>query len=197
MKAEDYKKVKKYIFSKMKSLPKNLYYHNPGHMKDIIKTSEKLGKMEGVSEKDLLVLKTAALFHDIGFLERYKGHEAAGKKMAEKILPKFNYTKKEIETITNMIMATRMPQNPKTKYEKILCDADLNNLGRRDFFTQTENVRKELWAQGTKIPKKRWYKNTLKLMENHSYHTKSGKKLRGEGKKKNMEKLRAVLESKR
>lgn len=196
MKAKDYREAKKYVFSKLKKLPKNLYYHNPDHIKDIIKTSEKLGKMEGVSKKGLLLLKTAALFHDIGFLETYKDHEAAGKKMTKKILPKFNYTKKEIETITKMVMATEMPQKPKTKYEKILCDADLNNLGRRDFFENSEKIRKELWAQGTKIPKKKWYKNTLKLMESHSYHTKSGKKLRGKGKKKNMEKLKAIIKSK-
>ena len=49
--------------------------------------------------------------------------------MAKEELPKFGLSEKDIELICGMIMATKIPQNPKTKLEKIIADADLEYLG--------------------------------------------------------------------
>lgn len=195
MEKRNYSEVERYVFSKLDELPKKLCYHDKNHAKEVVNTVEKLAKMEKVQNKGILILKTAALFHDVGHLKKYDGHELEGAKIAQEFLPKFNYNKKDINRIQKMILSTKMPQNPKTKYEKILCDADLDNFGRRDFFVQTEKVRKELWKQGKKFSKKEWYKNTLKLMENHNYFTKSARKIREELKKKNIERLKTILGS--
>ena len=37
-------------------------------------------------------------------------------------------------------MATEIPQNPKTHLEMIMCDADLDYLGRYDFETISNNL---------------------------------------------------------
>ncbi len=193
MNERDYQKIKKYVFRELKKLPRNLYYHGIYHTKDVLKAAKRITKLEKISGKKLLILKTAVLFHDIGFLKQYKNNESIGAKMAQKTLPIYNYSKKEIETISKIILATKMPQKPKTKYEKIMCDADLDNFGRKDFFKQTEDVRKEFLYQGTKIPKKDWLKQTLKLLENHRYFTKGARKLRNKGKEKNIKKIKNML----
>jgi hypothetical protein len=48
-------------------------------------------------------------------------------------LPSFGYSEADITTICGMIMATRIPQSPANLLESILCDADLDYLGRDDF----------------------------------------------------------------
>lgn len=189
----DYQKINRHVFKELKKLSKRLYYHGIHHTKDVLKAAERITKLEKVSGKKLLILKTAVLFHDIGFLKKYENNEPIGAKVAQKTLPRYNYSKKEIETISNMILATKIPQKPKTKYEKIICDADLDNFGRKDFFKKTEDIRKELFYQGVKIPKKDWLKQVLKLLENHRYFTKGARKLRNKGKEKNIKKIKYML----
>ena len=40
-------------------------------------------------------------------------------------------------------MATKMPQRPKNLLQQIICDADLDYLGRNDFFILSEKLHKE------------------------------------------------------
>ena len=49
-----------------KELPQNLYYHNVKHTVDVVTQVELIGLGEGVADEELLLLKTAALFHDTG-----------------------------------------------------------------------------------------------------------------------------------
>jgi len=62
-------------------------------------------------------------------------------------------------------------------------------LGTNDFFRIGENLRKELWHHGLKIKPKDWNKMQIDFFKNHEYFTKAAKKLRDNGKQKNLEKL--------
>ncbi|MFO7963444.1 MAG: hypothetical protein R6U50_05940, partial [Desulfobacterales bacterium] len=48
-----------------KGLPENLFYHNMKHTIDVVTQVELIGKSENITDEELLLLKTAALFHDI------------------------------------------------------------------------------------------------------------------------------------
>jgi hypothetical protein len=95
-----------------------------------------------------------------------------------------------------MILATDLAREPKTHIEKILCDADLDNLGREDFFKLDSKLRQGRRARGLDVSDDaRWYQGTLKVIQNHQYYTDSQKKLREEGKRKNIKKLLNKLEN--
>ena len=65
----DYRSAKKYILQRLEhELSDHLYYHGVHHTKDVLKITKKLCKDEKVSKTDTTLLKTAALFHDAGFL---------------------------------------------------------------------------------------------------------------------------------
>jgi uncharacterized protein len=83
----------------------------------------------------MTLLKTACLFHDIGFTISGQDHEERGCEIAEEVLPDLNYDSDQINRIKGMIMATKIPQTPNNKLEQIICDADLDYLGRDDFFS--------------------------------------------------------------
>ena len=77
--------------------------------------------------KDLSLLKTAALWHDVGFINKNIGHEEEGCVFVKKYLPDYGYTNSEIEIICGLIMATKIPQSPNTKLEQIIADANMKS----------------------------------------------------------------------
>lgn len=194
MRKPHYERAENYIFTMLEQgLDKNLFYHNLNHTNEVINAIERLSKLEEVSGEELLLLKTAALYHDTGFLIRYKENESVGAGLARGSLKRYGYKKTQIEKIAEIIMATQMPQNPKTNLDEIMCDADLDNFGREDFFIKTELLRLELAKQNIEISPRNWYKNTLKLLEGHNYFTDSAKKLRKKGKEKHIQEIKELL----
>ncbi|MCF8450195.1 MAG: HD domain-containing protein [Taibaiella sp.] len=174
-----FEKVKKFILDKLKKdLPKNLTYHSLGHIKDVYKAAENLAKHEKIEGEDLILLLTAVLFHDSGFLIQQKEHERVGCELASLYLPDFEYNDAQIDRINGMIMATRIPQTPHNKLEKIICDADLDYLGRDDFFKIGNYLFDELCMYGIISTENDWNRLQVRFLEGHRYFTKSAKELR-------------------
>ncbi|MEZ4827041.1 MAG: HD domain-containing protein [Bacteroidia bacterium] len=128
-------------------LPESLTYHGIHHTMDVLDAAVEIGESEGIQGEELILLKTAALYHDSGFTKTYQGHEAEGCDIAKEYLPRFGYSSEQIEKICGMIMATRIPQTPCNLLEKILCDADLYYLGRNDFYPVGNSLFQEFQEQ--------------------------------------------------
>lgn len=190
----EFEKVKKFILAKLrKELPRSLTYHSLGHIKDVYKAARKLAKLEGVSGEELTLLLTAVLFHDSGFLIQQKEHERVGCDIAKKYLPEYGYSDKQIEVICGMIMATRIPQTPHNKLEQIICDADLDYLGRDDFFTIGNTLYDELCMYGLIQTENDWNKLQVRFLEGHNYFTESAIRLRKEKKDSHLAYVRSQI----
>ncbi len=176
-----------------RELPPYLYYHNYKHTIDVINQAELIGLGEGVSEEEILLLKTAALFHDAGHIIAYENHEYYGCQLAKEYLPKFNYTQEQIEKICELILATKLPPNPKNKLEKIMCDADLDYLGRKDFIPVSNTLYEELKAQGKIKSLNEWNKIQVKFLTGHQYFTETANKLREVNKEKQIERIKKLI----
>ena len=99
-------------------------------------------------------------------------------------------TYKNIISIKNCILATRIPQRPTNLLEEIVCDADLYHFGTDDFPFQDQLMRREAEALNrVHIDQHEWHKGTIMLLENHHYHTAYCKELLNNKKKQNLEKL--------
>jgi class 3 adenylate cyclase/ligand-binding sensor domain-containing protein len=186
--------VEEFVLSKLEDgLPDNLYYHNVKHTIDVVTQVELIGRSEGISDLDILVLKTAALFHDMGHLVNYDTHEEESVKLAKKILPEYKYTTSQIEQICRLIMVTHMPPQPKNLLEEIMCDADLDYLGRTDFVPVSINLYKEL-AERNKIDSiLEWNKMQLNFIKNHHYFTKTAQNLREVNKKNQLQNIQEEI----
>jgi uncharacterized protein len=189
-----FEKVKKFILDKLKKeLTKNLTYHSLGHIKDVFSAAENLAKLERVEGEDLTLLLTAVLFHDSGFLISQKEHERLSCEIAMKYLPDFGYTPEQLERIGGMIMATQIPQTPHNKLEKIICDADLDYLGRDDFFTIGNKLFDELCMYGIIDNENEWNKLQVRFLEKHHYFTDAAKKLRKAKKAENLKIVKSKI----
>jgi uncharacterized protein len=191
----DYKSAEKYIISKLKKeLPDNLYYHSIDHTLDVLKAVELYCSMEKIrKEEDLIILKTAALFHDTGYLVKYCNNEVASVQIVCESLPEFGYSLKHIERISKIILSTEIPRKPKNIFEKILCDADLDYLGRDDFYMIGIRLLRE-WNEN-EIPTslREWYIQEVYFLEQQEYFTKSAIKLRLPKMKEHLSELRELI----
>lgn len=160
------------ILNKLKNeLSEKLYYHSIDHTLDVYYSAERIAKEEGVNAADMKLLLVAAIYHDAGYLKQNEDHEELSCVIAREFLPNFNYSIKEIDIICGMIMATKIPQTPKTHLEQIISDADLNYLGRTDFFSIGESLYKEMLAFGYIENRNEWNKIQLKFMQQHHFFT--------------------------
>jgi len=159
-----------------KELPSYLHYHNSDHTKDVVSAAEQIARAENITGEDLVILKTAALFHDSGFLETYSDHEEISCDMARKWLPQFGYNKEEVERICHLILSTKIPQAPDDNLAKILCDADLYYLGTDKYFVNADKLYKELHEAGFVKNRDEWRIEELKFVEGHHYFTTTAKK---------------------
>jgi class 3 adenylate cyclase len=183
-----------YVLDRLeRELPKHLYYHNYKHTIDVTIGVEILGDGEGVGEEDMLLLKTAALFHDFGQVEGAVGHEERSCKIAESILPDFGYDDDQIETIKGIIMATKLPPQPKTLLQEIIADADLDYLGRRDMVPVSDTLYQELKVQGLIGSFNDWNKLQVKFLSVHNFFTETARNMRAVNKEKQIERIISLI----
>jgi uncharacterized protein len=178
--------VEEYIYEKLqKNLSPTLTYHGLHHTIDVADVTMKIAKAEAVTDKEsLILLKTAALYHDLGFITTYKGHEEESCRIAALNLPKMGYSSLQIEAICGMIMATKIPQKPSNLLERIIADADLDYLGRDDFEAISQSLYLELREREMVANIETWNKIQVNFIENHHFWTKSEVLLRNENKLK-------------
>ncbi len=189
-----YREAKKFIIEMMNcEFPENLTYHNVEHVKDVLEAATRIAKEEGVKRKELTLLKTAALFHDSGYIYQADGHELISCELARKYLPQFEYSKEHIDRICEMIMATKIPQVANNLLEEILADADLDYLGRDDFLMISDRLYEELLLRGTVSNEAEWCDLQIKFFENHKYFTDTSRSLREKKKAANLNVIKSLL----
>lgn len=190
----DFLAVREFIIQKLREeLPANLTYHGLHHTLDVYQASEEIAKIEGIEGEDLLLLKTAALYHDSGFTKTYQNHEDAGCEIARESLPDFGYSAAQIEKICGMIMATRIPQTPHNHLEQIICDADLYYLGRKDFYSIGNSLFQEFLNQGIVSDEVSWNELQVKFLSSHSYFTETAINKRQAKKDKHLQEVKELL----
>lgn len=180
-----YRKVKKFMLAKLKAeLPKGLHYHGLHHTVDVINAAERIAQGEEVDKAEKMLIKVAALFHDSGFTRVYDGNEPEGVKLAHEILPKFGFTKKQIKRVEGMILATIIPQRPTNILEEIMCDADLDYLGRskEEFYKVSDSLKVELLEHGVLKDESDWDPIQVNFLTEHRFFTQTAVKHRRKNK---------------
>jgi uncharacterized protein len=157
-------------------LSEKCLFHTISHTLEVLKNAEIIGRYCDIGEEQLNILRIAALFHDVGYVDAYDEHEIFSAKRAVAYLADKNVDMNIIAQIERAILSTKTPQNPQDKISKILCDADLMNLTFDDYFEQVDLMREEWEKVGkAKLNSHQFYLNTLEFFRSHEYHSKYGK----------------------
>lgn len=191
----DFDQAQRYVATRLEQeLPPQRVYHNLAHTRDeVAPAAERLAAAEGIEGEALLLIRTAAWFHDLGFIQQGLDHEVIGAQIAAQVLPRFGYGSEQIAAIRGMIMATRLPQSPCTLLEQIMADADLDLLGCDEFIPRNHDLRTEMATYGQTMADEVWYASQIEFLQGHRYFTASANAQRAAGKVRNVEVLSELL----
>jgi uncharacterized protein len=165
-----------------------LVYHSVWHTRDdVVVAAERLADLEGVVGDDRILLLTAAFFHDLGFVEKRIGHEDVSIRIAREALPPLGYPSHSLDVIEDLIKVTRLPQTPQTLLEEIIADADLDALGRDDYFERNQLLRQELINFDIPSTEEEWDEIQLSFLQSHRYFTRTAAELRGPAEQRHIE----------
>ncbi|SOE21754.1 uncharacterized protein SAMN06298216_2212 [Spirosomataceae bacterium TFI 002] len=173
-------------------LPQYLTYHSVNHTLYVLKMAEYLAWREGLPPEEIELIRLAAIFHDIGFIEGREDHEEKGCRIAREMLSKYEFSEEELEKICGMIMATKIPQKPKNLAERVLADADLEYLSTENFEPVSEMLFKELRHFNKDLSRSEWQEIQISFLENHAYHTDFCKKYKESFKHQHLLKLKGL-----
>jgi len=190
----DFKNAKKYILDRLeKELKPNLYYHGVHHTVDVYEASIRLAELEGLNQDEKVIINTAALYHDAGFIYQYEHNEEVAAQLVKVVLPKFGYQENHINEIEKIILSTKIKARPSSLYEKIMSDADYDYLGRNDVSEIAKTLHKELFEYDFKFSEDEWNEMQIKFLEKHLYYTQSSLTLRRPKKLEYYEYVRSLI----
>jgi predicted metal-dependent HD superfamily phosphohydrolase len=172
----------------------NLPFHNIEHTKDVVNAVQIIGPQSDLSEEELESAIVAAWLHDIGYIDGAKDHEHNAALKAKELLERLGAPHRKQMEVTEAILATKVPQNPKSLVSKVICDADLFHLSSDQCEYKSTRLREE-WAiiGDKKLTDEEWLRTNLEFMEGHRYHTPYGQTVLQQGKKKNIKRLRKLI----
>lgn len=183
--------IKKYVNYLMIPL-EEMYYHQYDHALSVMERAIYLATMEWCSEEEVEMITIAALFHDTGFIIEYDNNETLWAKIARNYLRTILYPEDKIKIIEKIILATSPNIEPNNLLEKIIKDADMDNLWTDEFFDVNEKVKKELEVmKNIKIKDPDWHHASIDIVSGHRFYTDTQMNERNEKLKNNLEKLKS------
>lgn len=181
------KKINRNIVNEAKDLVENILddrlsedcvFHSKNHTNDVLKNVKIIGDYCKLNEDEMNIIMVCAIFHDVGYVVDYANHEYESVKIASEFLINRNIDAESVKQVCDMILSTKVPQNPKNKLERILCDADLMHLTYEDYFTNIELMRQEWNNVGKEdLNEFDFHTSSLKFFQSHHYHTEYGKNI--------------------
>ena len=172
-------------------------FHNIQHTQEVVHAAILIAEKSELTDDERECVIIAAWLHDIGYEQGSQNHEAVASAAARTMMEQAGASVQMIDTVVEAIEATKMPQQPKSIVSKVLCDADLFHLSTEKCDENGFKLREEWKSLGFKDMKDdEWMQFNLQFMESHSYHTTYGQTVLEDGKKKNIKRLRKVLQGK-
>lgn len=174
-----YTQLKNEVLSLLREkLSQDFSYHNVEHTQSMLEVAPEYAAYEGLQDHELELLMLAILFHDLGFISDWTAHVKKSAEMAGEAMTREGYSKEDVESVTDLIFATEMPQEPKNRLEKIICDVDLDYLGGDHYEERSELLFKEWLALGLIKDHNEWEEKEYQFLKHHRFHSAFGKKYR-------------------
>lgn len=154
------------------NLDSKFVYHNLAHTQRVVEKVIELTEDDDITEDEKRLLLIAAWFHDTGFVKKIDGHEKESAKIAKAFLSTKKMPESDIDTIAQVILATEMTYQPKTKLEGIIRDADSAHISSKNYDDFASLLRKE-WelTLGKEVTKEQWLQENIDFLTNHSFNS--------------------------
>lgn len=174
-----------------KNLNDKYTYHSLAHTVDVVHRVHNYSRLHELDKNISELLAVTAWFHDTGIPIDYNDHEEKSIEIFRLFARTHGFTESDILFVCRAIRATKLPQTASSICEKIICDADLDYLGRTDFEKISQSLRQEWINLNTlsKISVEEFDRKQITFLSNHSYHLDVAKLLRDHGKQRNLKRI--------
>jgi predicted metal-dependent HD superfamily phosphohydrolase len=164
-------------------------FHDPEHTAQTVSAAKVIGEGFRLKEPDMQVLLLATWFHDTGYAQGPTDHEERSCANAELFL-RDKISEEALADVLSCIRATKVPQNPKTILEQIICDADLSHLGMETYWDRNSRLRQEFTlTRNSVMSDQEWVDFEINFMLTHEYHTVVAQELLNKRKAKHIQQL--------
>jgi uncharacterized protein len=173
------------------NLPNSLTFHNLHHTQYVVRAAETIGRASHLRKDQLEAVVIAAWFHDIGYSDGPKGHEERSASVAVRMLTRWGASSQLISDVSQSILATKLPQNPVTLVDMVLCDADLAHLASDNYEMYALRLQHELQYANdhVSVSELEWCRQNLSFLRQHYYFTDYGNIILGRRKQANINRL--------
>ncbi len=173
------------IKEKVKKIYESLSVNKWGHVKRVLAFSVKLSEELNLDEFGGKIIQVSALLHDIGYKKQFEIggedlHEKYSAEMVGEILSNEKFNKEEIKVIQETILTHGNFEDCKTKFQKILFDAD-----KLEKTTIGEVIRKSIiMHEKFKMNDEEIFLRLIEKINQRKFHFKESEKIAKENKKK-------------
>jgi predicted metal-dependent HD superfamily phosphohydrolase len=172
----------------------NRPFHNIEHTRTVVEAAREIGAHIDLTDDEMESAIVAAWLHDVGYIEGATDHEKKAAETTKDLLLSWGASHRKVMEVTEAILATKYPQQPRSIVSKVVCDADLYHLSADDCTEQSNKLREEWETVGHRsMTDEEWLKHNLEFLENHRYHTPYGQTILQSGKKKNIKQIRKLI----
>ena len=175
-------------------LPAQYLYHDYNHTLETISMCQEMAEHYQLKEDDKHMLLIASIFHDTGHIIDYKNHESESANIAKTYLKEKKYPPVKVTEIVKLILSTRYDQQPMGLLEEILHDADIINLGKKNFFNKGNLLRME-WEffLNRHYSDEEWENLQFEFLSSHKFLTTYAQEKYGQRRLKNIEKQKEII----
>jgi predicted metal-dependent HD superfamily phosphohydrolase len=171
------------------NLAASYIFHDPEHTAQTVSAAKIIGEGFRLDERDMLVLMLATWFHDTGYVQGPIDHEERSCANAELFL-RGKITELELADVLGCIRATKVPQNPQSLLQQVICDADLSHLGMETYWDRNSRLRQEFTLTRDMVMSDQdWVDFEINFMLTHEYHTVVAQELFNKRKAKHIQQL--------
>lgn len=154
-----------------RDIPKTRYFHGLAHTQTVVFRSYEIARFYQIPDEQMLILRLAAWFHDVGYCMGSEDHEHYSAQImrnhCESILPEH-----QIADIHRIILSTKLSTDPGCLLEEIICDADLYHLGSHQYEKWAMLLKKEVeHYHHVTIPQEAWMRENIGFFVRHKYFT--------------------------
>lgn len=171
-------------------------YHRLEHTQNVVNAASLIGQNSELSTDMLNEVLVASWFHDLGYHKGSKDHELESVRILNEFFEGRGFSPDKLAKISDCIMATKMPTNPRGLQEEIMADADLFHLSTQVYFEEAGKMKKEYESMmGGPMTEKVWIEKNIEFFKSHRYFTKYGIKELEPGKSQNLKAIKKSLKS--
>ena len=170
--------LEEYVKGIMAETVSKRYFHNFKHVLEVYEQVELLAHSENMNDEDILLMKTAALLHDIGYgLSYHDDILKLSEDIACETMPLFQYTQQQIDRVCQLMKATHYESVPNGIMEEIMHDANMMYFGRADYISRMMCLFREQEEHGIHVKKATWLHYQINRLNNHQFYTRAAKEL--------------------